>query len=107
MRTVRNVSSTGPLSTYRVIENGMRMSEGDAAVEAKFDGRDYPVAGEPKHTVSLNLPDENTIERTDKQDGKVTSTTRMTVSKDGKSIRVEFLNQQRGSGMNYTAEKRP
>ena len=106
MRTIRNVSSTGPLSAYQVIENGMRISGGGPPHEAKFDGKDYAV-GALGHTVSLKLVDENTIERTDKQDGKVVGITRMVVSQDGKSMRVESSDKLRGGGMSYTAEKRP
>ncbi len=67
--------------------------------------------GEPDHTVSMRRVDDDTIEQTEKQDGKVFRVTRMTVSKDGRSMRVEDTDKptdkQRGGTMTYTAEKVP
>src|SRR5499425_913945 len=41
---------------------------------AKFDGKDYAVKGDPdRDTVSLKKIDDNTIEVTNKKDGKVTN----------------------------------
>jgi hypothetical protein len=85
----------------------MRVTEGDHKFEARFDGRDYPVEGQPKHTVSLKLVHSDTIDQTDKEDGKVVTTTRTTVSKDGNSMKVESIDKVRGGRMTYTAEKKP
>src|SRR5262250_3105792 len=53
---------------------------------AKFDGKDYPVKGDPdRDTVSLKKIDDNTIEVTNKKDGKVTNTMKIVVAKDGRS----------------------
>ena len=53
---------------------------------AKFDGKDYPVKGDAdRDTVSLKKIDDNTIEVTNKKDGKVTNTMKIVVAKDGKS----------------------
>jgi len=53
---------------------------------AKFDGKDYPVKGDPdRDTVSLKKIDDNSIEVTNKKDGKVTNTMKIVVAKDGKS----------------------
>jgi hypothetical protein len=53
---------------------------------AKFDGKDYPVKGDPdRDTVSLKKIDDNTIDVTNKKDGKVTNTMKIVVAKDGKS----------------------
>lgn len=108
MRTIRNVGSVGPTTIYQSTKDGLKESTGSTSFDAKFDGRDYPVIGDPaKGTVSLKRIDENTIEETDKQDGKVIRVTRMTVSRDGKSMKVESTSTQRGkeSTMTYTAEK--
>jgi hypothetical protein len=52
----------------------------------KFDGKDYPVAGDPaSDTRSLKKIDDRTLELTVKKDGKVTLTGRIVVSADGKS----------------------
>jgi hypothetical protein len=53
---------------------------------AKLDGKDYPVKGDPdRDTVALKKIDDNTLEVTNKKDGKVTNTMKIVVAKDGKS----------------------
>lgn len=85
----------------------MKISTGSQHFEAKFDGKDYPVQGNPSQHVTLKRISEYEIEETDKQDGAVTRVALMTVSKDGKSMRVESTDKQRGGTMTYTAEKQP
>src|SRR5262245_58491318 len=70
MRTVKNVSPTGPTTTYHFSADGIKVSAGPVEFDAKFDGKDYSVKGDPSATVSLRLIDERTIEQTDKRDGK-------------------------------------
>jgi hypothetical protein len=51
----------------------------------KFDGKDYPVTGDPSSDArSYKMVDERTLELTGKKDGKVTTTGRITVSANGK-----------------------
>lgn len=107
MRTVKNLSSTGPTTTYETIENGLRVSAGPQRFEARFDGKDYPVQGDPSQLVSVRQIAQDTAEETEKKDGKVIRVTRMTLSKDGKSMRVESADKQRGGTMRYTAERQP
>lgn len=105
MQTVRNATRAGTLTTYQSIPDGLKISDGSQTYEAKFDGKDYP-AGEDSHaTTSLKLIDESTIEETGKEEGKVVVVSRMTVSKDGKTMKVESVDKLRGSTMAYTAEK--
>jgi len=53
---------------------------------AKFDGKDYPATGIANaDTVSVKRIDENTVETTQKKDGKVVMTITSKVSKDGKT----------------------
>jgi hypothetical protein len=50
--------------------------------DAKFDGKDYPVEGDPGHTmVSLKRISASPIEEVDKRDGKVVAINRMTVAR--------------------------
>ena len=52
----------------------------------KFDGKDYPVAGDPTSDArSYKTIDEHTLELTVKKDGKVTITGQIVTSADGKS----------------------
>lgn len=105
MRTIKNDTEAGTLTTYRSIPNGLWITSGRESYEAKFDGKDYPVGKDLHSTVSLTLIDENTFEETDKHDGRVLSVSRMTISKDGTKMTVESSDEQRGATMTYTAEK--
>ena len=52
----------------------------------KFDGKDYPVTGDPNgDTRSYRKVDDRTLEVTVKKNGKATVTARTVVSADGKS----------------------
>ena len=74
--------------------------------DARFDGQDYPILGDPGHAVvSLKRISERIIEETDKHDGKVDSVTRMTVSPDGKSIHVVIDDKRHGVTESFTMEK--
>lgn len=55
----------------------------------KFDGKDYPNAGPnaaPGSSASIRRVDENTLELTDKSNGKVTATEDIQLSTDGKAL---------------------
>ena len=61
----------------------------------KFDGKDYPVKGDPsRDAVSVRKIDDYNLEITNKKGGKVTTTIKAVYAKDGKS-RVETV-----TGMN-------
>jgi hypothetical protein len=93
--------------TYQGTADGLKMSDPNGnSYDAKFDGKDYPINGDPGHTmVSLKRVGDDTIEETDKRDGKIVGVYRMTVSKDGKSIKAEYTDKQRGTTMAFTMEK--
>lgn len=107
MQTVENATAAGTITTYQSTADGMKISDGSQSYEAKFDGKDYAIDRDGHATVSLRPIDEYTMEETDKQDGTVMTVARFTVSKDGKSMRVESADKQRGGTMTYTAEKKP
>jgi len=106
MDTVRNSTTAGTLTSFESFPDGLRISTGSQSCVAKFDGNDYPIGKSGHATIALKLVDDNTMEETDKRDGKVLTVARMTVSRDGKSMRVESSDKQRGATMIYTAEKR-
>ena len=55
-------------------------------VTAKYDGRDYPVKGDPsRETVALTRVDQNTVDVVNKKGGAVVSRMRIVVAADGKS----------------------
>src|SRR5439155_7250311 len=57
----------------------------------KFDGKDYPVTGDPNSDArSYTKVNERTLTTTNKKNGKVTVTGHIVVSEDGKSRTVTF-----------------
>jgi len=57
----------------------------------KFDGKDYPCTGDPSlDSRSYKLINEHTLELTNKKDGKVTTSGKVEVSKDGKTRTVHL-----------------
>ena len=105
LETVRNDSISGPTTVYKTTKDGLRVSAGAISYDARFDGKDYPVEGYAAQTVSLKMIGADTIEETKKQDGKVVRVTRITLSSDGKELRVESQDKQRGGTMTYKAER--
>jgi len=93
--------------TIKTTEDGLSMSDGIGdSYDAKFDGKDYPYKGDPGTTsVVLKKIDANTIEETDKRNGKVITVTRMTVASDGKSMKMATQDKLRNSAYSSTAEK--
>jgi hypothetical protein len=93
--------------TYKATDDGLSMSgQAGSSYTAKFDGKDYPYAGDPGITsVSLRKIDANTIEETDKRNGKAIWVTRMTVAPDGKTMSVKAQDKVRGVTIGWTAEK--
>ena len=74
--------------------------------DAKFDGKEYPINGDPGQTmVMLKRVGNDTIEETDKRDGKIVGIFRITVSKDGKTIDAEYNDKQHGTKTTFTMEK--
>lgn len=70
-----------------------------------FDGKDYPLTGDPNaNSRSYTKIDDHTLELTNKKDGKVTTTGRITVSADGKTrtLKVSGTSPD-GKKFNYTA----
>jgi hypothetical protein len=105
---IEGASENGMSVTYRSTGDGLEASNPSGeGYSAKFDGKEYPIHGEPAHnTVSLQRIDANTIVETDKQDGVIHYQVRMTLSPDGKSMQVTEVDNERGTQMNYTMEKK-
>ncbi len=104
---LNTVSDNGLTVKYQVTADGLKMSDLNGnSYNAKFDGKDYPINGDPGHTmVSLKQVGKDTIEETDKRDGKIVGVFRMTVSADGKSIKAEYNDKQHGTTTTFTMQK--
>jgi hypothetical protein len=105
---IESTSENGLSVTYRSTGDGLEASNpGGEGYSAKFDGKEYPIHGEPAHnTVSLQRLDANTIVETDKQDGVIHYQVCLTVSPDGKLMQVTEADNERGTQTTYTMEKK-
>ena len=73
---------------------------------AKLDGTETPFKGDLSNTmVSVKRIGENTIEETDKHDGKVVEVTRFTPSADGKTMTVSIENKVTGNIRQFVLHK--
>lgn len=101
-------SKNGITVTYHSIPKGLEASNpGGEGYDAKFDGKEYPIHGDPTHsTVSLKKINANTIVETDREDGRVHYMVRMTVSRDGKTMKVTEMDEERGTKTRYVLQKK-
>jgi hypothetical protein len=71
-----------------------------------LDGTETPVKGDLSNTmVSVKRIGENTIEETDKHDGKVVEVTCFTPSADGKTMTISIENKVKGTIRQFVAHK--
>jgi hypothetical protein len=88
------------VATVDADDNGLKFSEDitddkgqpiKISFEAKFDGKDYPVTGDPtSDSISYRRVGANTLKSTTKKGGKIVSEATIVVSKDGKVTTVNF-----------------
>jgi hypothetical protein len=104
---VENVSDNGLLVTFKLEGDTLNMSSPiGQSYSAKLDGTDAPYKGDPGTTsVSVKRIDKNTIEETDKRDGKVIGVSRMTVSPDGKTMTAVWTDKLHGTNGQIVADK--
>jgi hypothetical protein len=104
---LENVSANGLTLTLKVEGNTVGMtSPTGQSYTANLDGTDAPYKGDPGITsVSVKRIDKNTIEETDKRDGKPISVTRMTLSPDGKTLNFVASDLLRGVTTRFSATR--
>ena len=91
---------------YRMTAAGFRMRGNGQSYDAKFDGKEYPIVGDPgKTTVSLKKIDNATVEEIDHRQGKVVDKIRLALAKDGNTIAVIDKDITHGQTITYTIEK--
>jgi hypothetical protein len=102
-----SVSSNGLSVTLQSTPDGLKMSDNNgASYDAKFDGKDYPIKGDPGNTmVSLKKVNDHTIDETDKRNGKVVFTAHITVSADGKKMTYAGHDAERDRDMTFVLNK--
>jgi hypothetical protein len=108
MSKMESLSDNGTVWSYKVSGKEIAMSTPTGqSYTANLDGTDAPMKGDPGVTsVSVRMIGSDTLEETDKRDGKVISVSRMTVSADGKRARISFEDKQqnRTSAINATKQ---
>jgi hypothetical protein len=107
MTAYEEVSKNGLSLTLRGTADGLQLNDNNGmSYDAKFDGKEYAIAGDPTHTmVTLKRIDERTIEETDKVAGKVEGVYRMTVAADGQSLTGNCNDKRRGTTSQMTLRK--
>jgi hypothetical protein len=100
-------SDSGLTVTFKTTPNGLSMSAPTGeSYDAKFDGKDYPLKGDPGGSlVSLKRIDNRTIEETTKRDNKVVRVARLTLSPDGQTLNFVTDDKERGTTMTVAAKK--
>jgi hypothetical protein len=105
---VADLGDIGRTISYAMSAESLKMTWNGKGYEAKFDGNEYLMAGDPGNTVvSLKRIGSDTIEEIDKRDGKVTDIIRSTVSGDGKTIHVVDNDPVHETRMSYILDKQP
>lgn len=102
-----NVSEAGLLVTYKLDGTILKMTNPlGQSYAATLDGGDTPFVGDPGTTsVTVKSINKNTIEESDKRDGKIIWIGRIGVSADGKSMLVMWIDNLHGTTGSYSAKK--
>ncbi|MBB5341315.1 hypothetical protein [Tunturiibacter gelidoferens] len=89
---IEGLSDNATVWTYKVSGDEITMTTlTGQTYTAKLNGVDVPMKGDPGVTsVSVKMLGKDTLEETDKRDGKVIGVFKMTVANDGKSAKAVF-----------------
>jgi hypothetical protein len=101
------LSENALVGTFQLDGETFRFSDptGQSYV-AKLDGTETPVKGDLSNTVvSVRRINANTVEQTDKREGKIVQVVRYSVGPDGKTMTITFIDQVRGTTVQSTAHK--
>ena len=93
--------------TYKSSGDTMSMSSpGGQSYNAKTDGSDSPLKGDPGTTaVAVKMVGKNGMEETFKRDGKVTGVNKRAMDAGGKSMKVDWENKLAGTSGNFVMVK--
>lgn len=101
------LSDNGLMFTFKVSGDELSMtSPTGQSYTAKMDGTEAPYKGDPGTTsVSVKKLAKNTVEETDIRDGKPISVNKMTVSADGKTMKIMVDDKLRNTTSEFEAKK--
>jgi hypothetical protein len=104
--SVSDMNDAGLTVAYESSGDHFRMHANGQSYDAKFDGKEYPVAGDPGHRqVTLKRIDANTIEEIDHLQGKVADEIRLATAADGKSMTLTDKDVLHGQTSTVTFDK--
>lgn len=103
---LHEVNEAARIYAYQMTDDQFSMQWNGQSYNAKFDGNEYPVHGDPgKTTVTVKRVDDHTVDETDHRQGKVTDEIRLAAGSDGKSIEVSDKDLIHQQVTTYTLEK--
>ncbi len=107
MTKMENISDNGTQWTYKVSGDELTMTTPTGqSYTAKMDGTEVPYKGDPGiTTVSVKKMGKDTLEETDKRDGKVIGVMKSTLNSDGKTMRIVYEDKRTGQTTKSTATK--
>jgi hypothetical protein len=93
-------------TTFVVTDDGITMSSNGQSYEAKFDGKKYPITGDPANTmVVVKKLAADEVEESDYQQGKLVDMGHFKVSADGKTIHATNTFVPTHRTVKYTMDK--
>lgn len=104
---MENLSDNGLMWTYKVNGDELTMTNPTGQTyTAKLNGAEAPMKGDPGVTsVSVKMRGKDTLEETDKREGKVIGISKNTISSDGKTMKIEYEDKLHGTKMAFVAMK--
>jgi len=100
------MSGAGAAYTYSMSADSFTMSRNGQGYEAKFDGNQYQIAGDPRHDrVSVRKLGPTQIEEREYQAGKLVQIATLSVSADGKSMDIDTIEVATGHKDHYKRTK--
>jgi hypothetical protein len=104
---MQTMSDNGLTMTYKVDGHNLNMSTPTGqSYSAKMDGTDSPYNGDPGTTsVSVKSLSKNSVQETDKRNGKIISVSKMSIEPDGKTMDIQVADRLRGTSMSLVAIK--
>jgi hypothetical protein len=104
---IQGLSENATTFTYKVTGDEITMvSKTGQIYTAKLGGPDAPMSGDPGITsVSVKMAGPNTLEETDKRNGKVIGVLTMTVAPDGKTAKGSFDDKLQNRTTAFVATK--
>src|SRR6202035_417669 len=93
--------------TYKITGDEITMTTPTGqSYTAKLDGTEAPYKGDPGTTsVQVKLIGKNTLEETDKREGKAIEVVKMTVAPDGKSAKISATDTRQNKTTQFDATK--